>query len=251
MKHNKLLTFLMIIAAVLFAIVLAMRDTLIIHLGIVSYRTLLTAAGLIFGVLLLLTVITAAAAGSRKSKERREQKKAQQQLEEQQRRAKELEAGQEAGLSVRKKLDPEAIRAMLEKEKNSRWAILEDEISACIVQMEKMNDYQAKLAGLLRLNDARSLQDTEDVLDQVEQYLCRNVRKALNYMNILDPASPEDAAAARKKLLACHDDNQQRLSQTQEFLVALTDFLNRQGDGNAEIDMLEIYRKTILDSIQE
>jgi cobalamin-dependent methionine synthase I len=114
-----------------------------------------------------------------------------------------------------------------------------------------MDSYQERLSRLLQTNDVHTLSDTEEILDRVEQYICRNVRKVLNYMEVVDPSSPEDVELVRTKFSTCCSDNQDQLKQTQEFIIALTDFINQQGDSDNDLSMLEVYKNTILDSIQE
>ena len=115
--------------------------------------------------------------------------------------------------------------------------------------MRMMDRYQDKLNRLLKENGADALNDTEEILEKVEQYLCKNVRKVLNYMNVADPRNLSDQEMIRNKLKNCEAANSVQLDQTQQFLFALTEFLNRQGDEDTGTDMLEMYRQTILDSL--
>ncbi|MBO6015386.1 MAG: hypothetical protein J6P60_02220, partial [Lachnospiraceae bacterium] len=154
-------------------------------------------------------------------------------------------------LSVKDKLDNAHMQKLLTEHKNNDWSALSDPISKCIAQLEQMDDYQERLSRLLKNNGADLLYDTEDVLDRVEQYICKNVRKVLNYMDVADPKLPEDVDMLHTKLDDCHEKNHDQLRQTQEFIFALTDFLNQQGDSENDVSMLEIYKKTILDSINE
>lgn len=247
MKKTKFLAGMLVIAGILEVLLILGKTTFVIEKGIVLYRTLFIACSAVCLVLLAaLLILLGAAAAKRREETLRQNDAARSQKERQA-----AESAAAADLSVKKKLDAAAIRQILNKEKTGRWSLLEDEISSCISQLDRMDQYQARLKELLALNDALSLKDTEDVLDQVEQYLCKNMRKAINYLNILDPESAEDAKAARKKLHSCAEENEDSLKRTQEFLIALTDFLNQQGDGTGEIDLLDVYKNTILDSIRE
>ena len=124
-------------------------------------------------------------------------------------------------------------------------------IDECISQMERMDGYQERLHNLLDNNGANVLSDTEEILDKAEQYMCRNVRKVINYMSISEPGNMLDEELIKKKIGICYDDNNKVLGQVQEFLVALTEFLNKQGENEQDISMLEIYKETILDSVSE
>ena len=143
------------------------------------------------------------------------------------------------------------VRELLKENASGKWRALQDAIGGLAAQMCQMDSYQERLANLLTSNQASTLGDTEEVLDQVEQYICRNIRKVLNYMTVYDPASQEDAAALEKLIEECRDANQEQLTQTKEFVFALTEFLNRQGDSSQDTYSLELYKKLILDSIKE
>ena len=154
-------------------------------------------------------------------------------------------------LSASRKLRNHELRELLNGYAEGDFSSIRSVIDPCITQMNKMDDYQERLHVLLTNNDAGALSDTEEILDRAEQYLCRNVRKVLNYMSIADSSRPEERSMVKDKLSDCCSENADVLRQVQEFLVALTEFLNHQGESEQDISMLEIYKKTILDSIQE
>ena len=156
-----------------------------------------------------------------------------------------------ANLSVKDKLENSRLRDMLKEKTANGWSVLSEPITQCVTQLEQMDSYQERLTRLLASNDVHTLSDTEEVLDRVEQYICKNVRKVLNYMEVADPQSAEDVALLQTKFAACYGDNQEQLKKTQEFIFALTDFINQQGDSDNDISMLEVYKNTILESIQE
>ncbi|MBR1930705.1 MAG: sulfite exporter TauE/SafE family protein [Lachnospiraceae bacterium] len=156
-----------------------------------------------------------------------------------------------ANLSVKDKLENSLLRDMLKEKLANGWNVLVEPIGQCVGQLEQMDSYQERLSRLLATNDVHTLSDTEEVLDRVEQYICKNVRKVLNYMEVADPNSAEDVELLRTKFAACYGDNQEQLKQTQEFIFALTDFINQQGDSDNDLSMLEVYKNTILESIKE
>ncbi len=241
----KILIWLILLGAVL--AVSALQETIIIDYGVVLFRflwTVLLAVTVIFTVYLLISLIRSAA-------RRRKDQQEQQRIKEQQ-KARKAEADKaDARLSVRGKLDEHDMYQMLTEKANGKWNRLSPEIDICLRQMDRMNDYQAKLSGLLDINGVESLKDTEEMLDAVEQYTFRNIRKVINYMNVLDPDAPDDREKAREQLARCTEDNGQRLNQVQDFLLAPTDYLNKQGEGSQEIDMLQMYKDTILSSLEE
>ena len=89
-------------------------------------------------------------------------------------------------LSVKEKLDNASLREILNSMKKGKWSALEDEIDVTIRQLKQMDTYQERLHGILDQNDVKALSDTEEILDQAEQVLCQNVRKVINYMNVLN-----------------------------------------------------------------
>ena len=223
------------------------QESIIIGYGVVLFRTIRTILLAAFGAVTLYLLIDFAGGLIRAGKQKREQRE----KEKQATARKSLEEQKQAKLSVKGKLEEKTIKNLLEEKSQREWTRLSPEISVCLRQMDRMNEYQERLSGLLSMNGADSLRDTEDMLDAVEQYTFRNIRKVINYMNVLDPESASDREKARDQLAVCTQDNGQRLNQVQDFLLALADFLNKQGEGSQEIDMLQMYKDTILSSLQE
>ena len=108
-----------------------------------------------------------------------------------------------------------------------------------------------KLANLLSNNGAKNLSDTQDVLDQVEQYLCKAVRKVINYIDVADEHSEKDAKVILEKLETCYKDCQAQLDQVKEFLFIMAEFLNKQGSDDTTPETLDVYKQCILKSIHE
>ncbi len=218
------------------------KDNIVIYLGIRMFRAL--SIGVI-GAGLLATVATIVASGVSYSR-------LQDQLEtsiKEQARIEEQHKKQTARLSMENKLDNETLRRVLGQKMSAEWSACASDIGGCIEQLSTMDDYQAKLKKLLESNGADTLYDTEDVLDQAEQGMCRNVRKVINYMEVADAGSDEGTSMIKEKAADCSRLNSEILKQSREFVFALTEYLNRQGDTSDDISMLEVYKKTILRSI--
>ena len=154
----------------------------------------------------------------------------------------------EAVLSVAKDLDSNKLYQMLTsyaaKSQDSSELLLK-----CAMQLQTMDVYQAKLANLLEDNGVTSLSDTKEVLDKVEQYLCKEVRKVINLINVSDEGSAEDAERINAQLKKCYKECQIQLDQVKDFLFAMAEFLNKQGSDDTTPETLEMYKKCILDSI--
>ena len=121
----------------------------------------------------------------------------------------------------------------------------------CKDQLSEMDKHQENLEKLLQNNGAETLSDTKDVLDQVEQYLCKNIRKVLNFLEIADPTKNKETDKVNQQLDDCIADGEEKLGQVKQFLNAVVEYLNQQGDGDEEIKMMELYKNTILEVLQE
>lgn len=154
-------------------------------------------------------------------------------------------------LSVSRKMDSERIRGLLAEYAAQKWKALAQPLLQLKLQLDMMDEHQEKLSHLLDVNGADALANTEDILDRVEQYLCKNVRKVLNYLDVADEEEEKDIRLVKEKLASCHDEGQKQLQQVQEFLFALAEFLNRQGEDDNTMEMLDIYKSTILASIDD
>ena len=157
-----------------------------------------------------------------------------------------------AFLSVSGELDSALIQSILLTESEKEWNIVKTQIDRLCQQLKEMDIYQEKLSRLLIKNGAEALDNTQEILDKVEQYLCRNVRKCINYLDVADLSDENDVIFIKGKLQECFEDNQDKLRQIDEFLRSIVEFLNFQGDEEAEnsIELLNIYKNTILDSLK-
>ncbi len=116
--------------------------------------------------------------------------------------------------------------------------------------MRVMDELQQKLKTLLDDNGADALRDTEELLDHVEQHMCRNVRKLLNRMTILDERNSADRTTLLEEGVACAGNNQKLLELTKNFMNSLVDLLNRQGEQNCE-EEISMYRDAITHQISQ
>ena len=241
---KKLLIPLSVTALFLFGSVLCFvnKDTVIMYHGIRAFRSL---SGILIGALSAGGAVSAIT-GIKLIMDNRARLNeivvTQQALEDKQRQIEEMRAG----LSVKGEIDPLYIRDCLNVLK-TRWDYLSPELDDCVHQFEQMDEYQARFSKLLSDNGARTLSDTEDVINQVEQYMCKNARNVINFMNVADPDAKE---LVMDKLRKCQDENQSLLKQTRDFIYAMADFLNDQG-GKADTRLLESYKETLLKTIRK
>ena len=248
-KRKKLkgtgIVFIVVLVLILFGLfyLLYARDTMIMYYGIRTWRLLRTVLIVALSAVVLLNVVFQITSYVSWNKRLKEQALNDVLNEE----SLEAEKRKNAKLSVRGDLDAKTVRELLVEESRGRWSFAYELIYECVEQMEQIDSYQERLKKLLMNNGAEALSNSEEVLDQVEQYLCRNVRNVLNFMEVAD----DDAAdEVRVRLMKCKEENQKLLTQTRDFVYAMADFLNNQS-GKADMRMLESYRNTILESIRE
>ena len=234
-----------ILLAVIFAAaaVFLFRDSFIVSYGIRAYRTVRTAVCALCGVMAVVTAVVFLTA----SKKEKMLLEARAEYEKEKEEAKKVPAI----LSMKGRLDSGKLREIMRKQTSGEWRALEEEGLECIGQMDQMDEYREKLHLLLADNDAGKLSDSEDVLDSAQQYICRNVRKVLNYMSVADSRDAGGVAMTGGKMGECLGKNGQQLDRVREFVYAMTEYLNHQGEDDSNIEMLEIYRNTILNSITE
>lgn len=225
-------------------------DSIIIRNGIRFYRKLRTGVLSVGGILSILVLVLYGLEWRRRQiwQKEKDEKTAQMEVRKEE-MLREQEKHKEV-LSVSKKMDAQKIQELLLENAAEKWHGLSQQLLQIRMQMNIMDEYEEKLSHLLDVNGAAALANTEDVLDRVEQYLCKNVRKVLNYMDVADNDSDEAVRQVERRLQICHEEGQKQLQQVQEFLFALAEFLNKQGEDDNSMEMLDIYKSTILSSIE-
>ena len=154
-------------------------------------------------------------------------------------------------LRIKGELDPLKIRENIRKEA-STWTEVPASralFAGLYKTMDDMDGYQAKLKALLDRNGADALRDTEEVLDKVEQHICRNIRKLLNILIVLDEKSEDDRNVMMKNVTECTEDNERLLDLTKNFMMAVSQFLNSQGEDGSTIREVESYKKILSDQM--
>lgn len=223
--------------------------SIIINYGIRFYRGLRNVVFFISAVvsIAVIALYVSDAVRQRKRQSAQDEEAAKAEAERQE-ALRELEKHREV-LSVSRKMDSEKVRGLLTEYASHKWKALAQPLLQLKLQLDMMDEHQDKLSHLLDVNGADALANTEDILDRVEQYLCKNVRKVLNYLDVADEEEEKDVQIVQEKLSVCHEEGQKQLQQVQEFLFALAEFLNKQGEDDNSMEMLDIYKSTILSSL--
>ncbi len=152
-------------------------------------------------------------------------------------------------LSATGKLSDEYVMQKLVNQGLTKWKCLEREVSDLTEQLILMNSYQESLTKLLANNSAQALSDTEDILERIEQQILGNVRKVLNFMEIL---GTDDKQTVSEYIRVSVQDNQKLLDATKDFLICVTGFLNDQGtNGDANLQMVEDFKAVLVGNIGE
>ena len=148
-------------------------------------------------------------------------------------------------------LDPAEIRDYLSSQGHGEWSEYKPHLNCCIEIMDDMQDCIKRLDALLTMNEADSLYDTHDILLRSQQKICQNMRKLINFMLAVDIDGPGSDKEIIKRFEKCEEDSKELLSNVNEFVISISDFLNKQGEDNSSIEMINIYKETILESLQE
>ena len=254
-KRKKILLILFVIILILLIITVVIlninKDTMIINMGIRSYNRIASFVPLIEVIVLIVVAFVFLLETFREIRQAKRDLEEQTRSEQAQQAARQAQESDREVLSVSRKMDSMKIRDLLLSEAAGKWNTLTPELMQIKKQLDQMDEHQDTLAKLLKENGASSLANTEEMLNDTEQYLCKNVRKALNYMSVADEESPQDVQLVRQKLLQCRQEGDTLLEQVQKFLFSLAEFLNTQGSDDNSMEMLDLYRSTILSSIEE
>lgn len=217
------------ISALLLLMMLIFKDDTIIYGGLRIYRA---------GLAMLSVLLCTAAAGSVFTIMKNIKKKAPEQP---------VKAS--PALDIGSRLNPEHIKASLyEITATASDDTVIKAIKTVIRTMNVMDDLQDRLKELLDNNGADALRDTEDILDDVEQHLCRNVRKLINNITILDMGNSRDREKIVSAAVECSEQNQKLLKLTKDFMGSLVEFLNRQGDSSSE-EEIQMYREALTEQL--
>ncbi|MDR1765751.1 MAG: hypothetical protein LBR77_06640 [Lachnospiraceae bacterium] len=125
-------------------------------------------------------------------------------------------------------------------------------LATCIAQMDAMDKRQAELQKLIDVNGAAFLSSTTDALDEVEQYICKNMRRVINRGFVsAEPGSQSDGEFV-SLVGGVLKRNQEQLDSTKDFLNRLADYLSEKNTGAEYVNFtLEAWKKAFHDSIMK
>ena len=255
MRKRKIKLIYVIIAAAVFAVAFAAvafsKDSIVISQGIRFYRFLRQIVVIIGSILVAALIILYIIDSVFVLRAKKNFSEAQAAVKAQEEANVYKEKQSRENLSVSREMDSARLRQILNSYSAGQWSALSGQLRQICIQLDMMDEQQAKLSHLIENNGADALSNTEDLLNKVEQYMCKSVRKVINYMDVANASDASDVSRVQEKIYECHTDLQQQIQQVQEFLFAFADFLNTQGDDDSSLQMLDIYKTTIMDSIRE
>ena len=148
------------------------------------------------------------------------------------------------------RLNEEELRAYLIEQLASAEPEIAIHLEFYQQQMDRMNMYQARLHKTLSLNGVRDLQETEVLLDKLEQSLFGNLRRAFNWINMRG-SSPEEKKKLDDNLKAVAAENDQLLSKAKELCSVLTEYINNQSGGQFSAVVFDNFIKTMQEQLEE
>ena len=219
-------------ATVLLAVLLAGKDTMVINIGIRGYQSRRLACALFLAASSAWTVLSAisAARASRKA------------------------AGQAYEIP-----DPPEKKTLTESDRNAlyreladfgakKWSGM-DGIPRLLKQLDSMDEYQGELGRLLEQTEYLKTKPAE-IVQRVEDCMYVNVRKLLNYMRIVQTKS---RSVMSEKIQECVQKNADLLKKTDDFVVAVVDYVNGDmvpGEEQKTKDYVDSYMFVVLEAIE-
>lgn len=131
---------------------------------------------------------------------------------------------------------------------DTKWRNM-DGIRRILRQFDSMNEYQAEMGRLLN-QDVYLKNKPAEIVQRVEDCMYINARKLLNYMRIIQVKDP---AVMESKIVECEGKNADLLKKTDDFVVAVVTYINRDmADGEEEKtrDSVDAYMYVVLDAIE-
>jgi len=236
MKNRKIIPGLVCLAAgaLMLLGLLAVRTQVIIQSGYPAWRTLMIVGAVLLAAGVLL-VVSALVNGAMEESRRRRTIREATAIREEQKERQEL---------ARKMRTPGDIRRYF-GDLTAEDPSLQPVLSSLTGQLDEIASLKEKMQQLLDMNDLEAFSGASDLLEQIEDYICGNCRKAANDYIIGDGCTDE----FRTKVRRLCEDNESKLSDVRHFLAQLRDFANSREDGSDAAETLRVYAEAIRDSI--
>ena len=116
-----------------------------------------------------------------------------------------------------------------------RYAAMANLSHDIVDQLKSMDDYQLRLENLLTINDIGAMQSAREILQQIEDSICRNCKGIINRFIATD--DPDEFVDAANEAIST---NRQTLCQVEDFLKTLATYASGQDDGSDAEASLEL-----------
>lgn len=129
-----------------------------------------------------------------------------------------------------------------------KWLAIKS-IKELLDQLDSMNEYQSKLDPLLDQNGYLGEKPAQ-IVQRLEDCMYVNIRKLLNYMSVLQKKSLSQMSA---KVQECIRKNAVLMNKTDEFILAIVDYVNsdmKPGEENRTKEYVDNYMYLVLDAIK-
>lgn len=144
--------------------------------------------------------------------------------------------------------DRQALYQELKSFKSGKWAGMAA-IGGLLDQLDSMDEYQEEMGRLLDQTEYLKEKPAE-IVQRVEDCMYVNIKKLLNYMRIIQLKSRETMAA---KIRECAEKNADLLKKTDDFVVAVVDYVNGDmvpGEEQKTKDYVDSYMFVVLEAIE-
>ncbi len=218
------------IAAAVLTYVLSSHDVIVINRGIRAYGAIRTACAV---------AVAAAAAWTAFSAVR---------ITRAAHRRQEYEIPEPPGKKALTEDDRNALYQELAEFRKSKWTGM-PEIGKLLSQLDSMNEYQDEMGRLLEQTEYLKEKPAE-IVQRVEDCMYVNIRKLLNYMRIVQTKSRD---VMESKIHECADKNAALLQKTDDFVVAVVDYVNGDmvpGEEQKTKDYVDSYMFVVLEAIE-
>ena len=146
-------------------------------------------------------------------------------------------------------LNPEKTRVRLEQLRKNNPA-LGDIVESCLMQMDKMDSFQARHKSLLAANAAIYLQDTVEVLRESEKRMCRNFRNIINCCILVEDSTADISELDNDVIDSSMKDNEEELKSVSTLLKYSVTYINNYNrSGVKDRSELDAWLKVMKDSI--
>lgn len=117
--------------------------------------------------------------------------------------------------------------------------------------MDEMDSYQESLEKLLNQSEYLSDEKPVRIMEKLEDSIYINIKKLLNYMMVLQQF---DGVLMRERIDDCIGKNKELLQKAKDFIIAVTDYVNRDMgtlDEQKALAQMNSYMYVVLEAIEQ